>query len=117
MIVNRGPQFVQLMKGYRNLRSRGFISSRKQSSQTLTSGDISARAAAPVRLATIRNSVSGCGSASRSASTVIFDRGGTSFGSRSKNLSTASVSPCTSMLTPAGELAIKPVKPHSFANL
>ncbi len=114
--MNRGPQFVQLINGYRNLRSRGFISSRKQSSQTLTSGEIKARAAASIRLGAIRNSVSGCNSASRGARTVIFVRGGTSFGNRSRNLSTASASPCTSMLTPAGVFAINPVNPHSFAS-
>ena len=47
---------------------------------------------------------------------VIFASGGISFGSRSRNRSTASASPCTSMLTPAGVLAINPVSPHSFAN-
>ncbi len=116
MIVNRGPQFVQLMKGYRNRRSRGFINSRKQSSQILTSGEISAFAAARMLLALIRNTVSCCNSASRGAIPVIFASGGISFGSRSTNLSTASASPCTSMLTPAGVFAINPVNPHSFAN-
>ena len=76
MIVNRGPQFVQLMKGYRNRRSRGFINSRKQSSQILTSGEISAFAAARMLLALIRNTVSCCNSASRGAIPVIFASGG-----------------------------------------
>jgi hypothetical protein len=107
---------MQLMKGYRKRRSRGFISSRRQSSQTLTSGEISAFAAARVLLALIRNAVSCCTSADRGANPVIFASGGISFGKRSRNRSTASASPCTSMLTPAGVLAINPVSPHSFAN-
>ena len=32
-MVNRGPQFVQLMNGYRYLRSAGSDSSRRQSAQ------------------------------------------------------------------------------------
>ena len=42
MIENRGPQLVQLMKGYRHRRSPGVNSSRLQSSQMTISGEISA---------------------------------------------------------------------------
>ena len=39
-MVNRGPQFVQLIKGYLYRRSLGSNNSRKQSSQIQTSGEI-----------------------------------------------------------------------------
>ena len=48
-MVNLGPQLVQLMNGYPNLRSAGSMSSRRQSAQVAVSGEtrVRRRPAAP----------------------------------------------------------------------
>jgi hypothetical protein len=47
--VNRGPQLVQLMNGYRNRRSAGSSSSLRHSAHTLVSAVTAASGARPVR--------------------------------------------------------------------
>ena len=59
MRVKRGPQLVQLVKGYPKRRSRGSRISRRQSpEQRLTSGGITASAPGRLSLARMRKSLS-----------------------------------------------------------
>ena len=54
-MVNRGPQFVQLVNGYRWRRSAGSASSRRHSGHVAMSGGIVERAIPSRRLARIVN--------------------------------------------------------------
>ena len=75
-MVNRGPQFVQLTKGYRNRRSAGSRSSRRQSSQVAESAEISVSAAPPPGLATISNPASPVAGISRTCTSSTTASGG-----------------------------------------
>jgi hypothetical protein len=52
-MVNRGPQWVQLMKGWPKRRSAGSASSARQAAHVDVSGEIRVCRCVPVRLATM----------------------------------------------------------------
>src|SRR4030042_1582911 len=93
IMVYRGPQFVQLIKGYRYRKSLGEKSSFKQSSQMDMSGEMSVDCSLFFRLEAMPNDVSPLPGTSHAETSVMWARGG---GCAVKSLtkeSMASVSP------------------------
>ncbi len=114
MMVNRGPQLVQEMNGCRNLRSCGSAISRRQSSQTATSGEASVRPA-PSPVCSMVKPVPPRTGSSVSCTPSTSASGGASSTSRRPNASTASGSPSTSTCTPEGVFDTEPASPSSAA--
>ena len=104
VMVNRGPQFVQLMKGNPKRRSAGSSNSRRQLAQVAASAGIWVETWPPDSLWTMRNSVSPQQAISSTEMLAICASGGVSFGSRLRKSSTSEVFPSISMVTPAVSL-------------
>ena len=114
MIVNRGPQFVHVMNGWRYRRSVGSNSSRRQSAHNATSGGIGVTPAPP-RLGTIAKPASPPSGRADSTTAAMRASGGACATSRSANTATASASPCTSTNTSPAALPTKPERASSAA--
>src|SRR5215218_9448175 len=110
-MVNRGPQLVQLMNGYRWRRSAGSASSRRQSAQVAVSGETSVWRSPPARLSAIANPDAPVGSSGVAVTRSITARGGASAASASRNRSTVSAAPSTSTNTPPASLPTSPASP------
>lgn len=118
MIVNRGPQSVQVMKGCRYLRSSESNNSVRHEWQVAWSGGTSVRAPSPPALATITNPGAACstrGTDSDSTPDTIAS-GGASSRSRRLNSAIAAALPCTSAKTARASLPTKPLSPNSVAS-
>ncbi len=103
-MVKRGPQCVQVMKGWRWRRSAGSASSVRQSGQVATSGETSVRAGPPVREAMMVNPAPPATGTSWWSTVSTTASGGASAASRSQNRDTAAGAPSTSATTPSGVL-------------
>src|SRR5215211_5300146 len=109
-MVNRGPQLVQLMNGYRWRRSAGSASSRGQSAQVAVSGETRVWRSPPARLGAIANPDAPVGSSGVAVTRSITARGGASAASASRNRSTVSAAPSTSTNTPPASLPTSPAR-------
>src|SRR4030042_2454484 len=116
MMVNRGPQFVQLVKGYRYLRSGGLKTSCWQGSQVAMSGEISWYFPASSTLSRISKERKPTGVKSSNFRDSIRARGGACGDTSRVKSSTASIFPSTSMNTPADELFTHPCKLFFWAS-
>src|ERR1700678_2592730 len=116
MIVNLGPQSVQVMNGWRYRRLPGSNSSRTQASQVATSGGTSVRWPPALVDATIRKPPSTSGATGSALTAVIRASGGGSADSRRVNSETVRGGPCASMNTAAASLPTNPVTPSSVAS-
>ncbi len=88
-MVNRGPQFVQLMNGWRYRRSAGSASSARQSSQVAVSGEMSVRFAPPAGLGAMTKPVAPVGATTVAVIRSITASGGASAASAARNASIA----------------------------
>jgi hypothetical protein len=95
MMVNGGPQLVQLVNGYRNRRSEGSASSRRQSAQVAVSAAISVRRWPPGSLATIPNDGTPMGGMGDTVIRSTRASGGPSRSGTERNSRTASGEPST----------------------
>src|SRR5215218_10077780 len=98
-MVNRGPQLVQLMNGYRWRRSAGSASSRRQSAQVAVSGETRVWRSPPARLGAIANPDDPVGSSGVAVTRSITARGA------------VSAAPSTSTNTPPASLPTSPASP------
>lgn len=114
-MVKRGPQCVQVTKGWRWRRSAGSASSARQSAQVATSGETSVRPGPPVREATMVNPAPPTGGTRRWSTASTTASGGASAASRSQNSDTAAGAPSTSATTPSGVLVTCPARPRPVA--
>src|SRR5665647_1198163 len=105
-MVNRGPQFVQLVNGYRWRRSAGSASSRRQAGQAAMSGGIVERAIPSRRLARIVNPGTPVGAALWTERRVTRAAGGISEPKRTRNRESAAASPSTWMTTLPGVFSV-----------
>src|ERR1039457_1877474 len=103
-MVYRGPQLVQLVKGYPKRRFLGSPESRQHSSQVAISGDTSTNAAASALLCRITKSASPSGSSLATLTSLINASGGGRCRNVSKNFWMPSSAPSISTVTPADEL-------------
>lgn len=94
-MVNRGPQFVQLVNGYRWRRSAGSANSRRHPGQVAMSGGIVERASPSRRLARIVNPGTPVGAALRTERRVTRAAGGISAPKRARKRESAAPSPST----------------------
>ena len=118
VMVKRGPQLVQLVKGYRKRRSFLSVSSARQSAQVLMSGLMSTSCPAPPLLLRIsKASASGMGGMSWLTTRMMRDSGGCSGSSLRRNSSRWRRLPWISMSTPSGALRTMPARPRSRASL
>jgi len=115
MMVNRGPQLVHEMNGWRYRRSAGSASSRRQSAHVATSGAASVRVP-PLRLdsAIVKPVPPRTGSVVDRIDSIAAS-GGASARNRVANSATASASPSTSMTTPPSSLPTEPVSSNADA--
>ena len=111
----RGPQWVQLVKGYRWRRLRGSKISRRHSGQVARSGMIIAVLPPPVSLGRISKPAQPVGSSHQDSRLWMKLRGGFSAWRRSRNCSRPAREPSTSMKTPWLELLTHPARPSSAA--
>jgi hypothetical protein len=125
-MVNRGPQLVQLMNGYRCRRSAGSASSRRQSAQVAVSAAIRVRRVPAVSmacvslpcvsLATISKEAVPAGAMVVVVTRSILARGGASSAMARKNSRTAAGWPSTSANTPSTSLPTNPPSPRRVAS-
>ena len=115
-IVNRGPQFVQLMNGYRNLRSAGSDSSRRQSGHVAVSAATRVLRCPSGPLATIWNDAAPSGARPVVVIRSIRASGGASVSKTRRNSRTAPGGPSTSANTPSTSLPTRPPSPRPVAS-
>ena len=116
MIVNRGPQLVQLMNGYRYRRSAGSASSDRQSAQVAVSAGTRARRGPPGSLGTMAKLAAPSGASGRAVTRSTLASGGASRSSERRNSLTASGAPSTSAKTPSTSLPTRPPRPRRVAS-
>src|SRR5579859_5344252 len=115
-MVNRGPQLVQLMNGYRNRLSPGSRHSARQSAHTALSADTSAVRRAPGALGAIVNPALPYGCMFFVTTDPILASGGASRSTAARNSATAARLPSTSANTPSESLPTKPDRPSRDAS-
>src|ERR1017187_7039020 len=115
MIVNRGPQFVQLMNGYPNRRSPGSASSARQSAQVALSAETRARRRPVGSLGAIENPAAPFGVMGCAVTRSTRASGGASRSIRTRNFRTDSAAPSTSAKTPSTSLPPHPARPSRDA--
>src|SRR4051812_45389749 len=115
MIVSRGPQLVQLRKGYRYRRSRGSNSSRTQSAQGATSGERKIGPSESTSLGSIRKRGSPLGDRGAQRISSIRASGGGRVVSSARNRSRERDSPSTSIRTSPVWFLTKPLRPRRVA--
>lgn len=114
-MLKRGPQWVQLVKGYRKRRSAGSKSSCRQSGHVARSG-VAMVEGMPVWMdSRILKSVSPRASSHSVEHSWMELSGGGALVSRSENCSIDSGRPSISMTTPWGELRVYPERASSVA--
>src|ERR1700733_10952831 len=116
MIVNLGPQSVQVMNGWRYRRLPGSNSSRRQALHVGTWGGTRVRWLPAFVEATIRKPSSTRGATGSALTAVIRASGGGSADSRRVNSERVRGDPCASMNTAAASLPTNPVTPSSVAS-
>ena len=117
--MNRGPQFVQLMNGYRYLRSAGSDSSRRQSAQVAVSAAIRVPrrpSGALGPLGAIVKEAVPAGGMTDVVTRSIRASGGASRSRRRRNSRTAAGGPSTSANTPSTSLPTRPPRPRPVAS-
>ncbi len=117
MIVNRGPQFVQLVKGYRCLRSAGSSISAEHASHVAMSGETSVISPASVSDSRIVKSAKPSHATLWTWTRCTTAIGGASARTASANAATAEAAPSTTIVTPRESLLTQPVRPRERARL
>src|SRR5262249_60176439 len=100
MMVSRGPQLVQLRKGYRYRRSPGSNNSARQSSQVATSGEMKISPAESASLGSIRKEASPRGGRLDQCTASIRARGGGWVVSSARKRASVGGAPSVSESTP-----------------
>jgi len=114
-MVNRGPQLVQLIKGYLNRLSFSSKSSCRQSSQTAESTATIRSLSVLVSVSLMINSAYPSGAAVCTATSSILASGGAFCFSSSTNFLSDLSSPSTSMSTPLGLFLTAPLRECDLA--
>lgn len=115
MMVYLGPQLVQLIKGYSNLRSPGSDISARQSGQMLTSGEIRVNLVWESRLFTIWNVENPCTGSTADLMAVIRLNTGFFKGISRTKASRPDRGPSITRSTPWAVLDTCPFKPWVLA--
>src|SRR3989338_8913840 len=108
MMEYLGPQWVQLVKGYKYLLSDGSNISPRHSGHVARSGMTTSEALEVFRLSRIRKSLYSFISRYKHSRCWIILWGGVSDRRRFKNVSTSTLPPSISMRTPSAVLATRP---------
>ena len=115
MMVKRGPQFVQVMNGWRWRRSAGSASSRRQSAHVATSGEASVRPARSVVDGPMRKPVPPRGATSMAVMRSTTASGGGSLAQPPLERLDGDGAPSTSTTTPAELFVTEPASISSLA--
>jgi len=115
-MVNRGPQFVQFVNGYRWRRSAGSENSRAHSGQVAMSGGIVESAIPSRRLDRIVNPGIPVGALLRTEKRVRLAAGGISGPKRARKRESAAAFPSRWMTTLPGVFSTHPASPHREAS-
>ncbi len=115
MRVKRGPQFVQVTKGWRKRRFAGSVRSARQSSQIVTSGETNVRPG-PCSDLRMVNEVPPAAGSSSTATPATSASTGASGPTRSQKAATSASRPSTSTTTPSAVFQTAPARSRERAS-